>query len=619
MTSRLPTLPDQEWGDDGAPRDVAFQDIYFSPEDGLSEAKAVFLTGCGLPAAWINRRVFVIGELGFGTGLNFLAAWDLWRRHRPSADARLHFVSFEGFPLDRPDAARALENWPSIADLATRLLDRWPDRARGVRRLSWPDDGVELTLHIDDVEHALPQARLAADAWFLDGFAPSRNAGMWSPDVFAQIAERSATGARAATFTVAGAVRRGLETAGFKVEKKPGHGRKRERLEAVLSVPQGAQPDVFGLRPARRPPKRVAILGAGIAGASAARAFHARGAEVVVFDPSAQPAKGASGNPLALLMPRLDAADTVQARTLIDFYLHARRMYRGLPGAEPCDVVQKPETESDAERFAKVLADPPLGLEDLEAHRDGGLLHKGAMILRPDVLIPALIAGAELRLGAPVAIEPPERKVNGETFDAIVVASGMAATEVDGLYWLPLTGKLGQVEHVAGAPRTAPSAVASGRYALTSNGDRLVGASFEPVGEAPETKSAARDENLAHVGRLSPWMHDDFNRLEIVSRAGVRATTPDRMPLIGAAPDHVAAIDAFAGMRTGRPPDANAPLIEGLYILSGFGARGFTWGPLGGAIVAAQAFGYPAPASLGALQAVSPMRFIHRTLKRREV
>ncbi|WP_143435662.1 tRNA (5-methylaminomethyl-2-thiouridine)(34)-methyltransferase MnmD, partial [Henriciella aquimarina] len=177
--SRLPPRPDLAWQEDGTPVDARVGDVYFSRHNGLEETRAVFLQGCGLPARWQDRTGFTIGELGFGTGLNFLAAWQLWRETR-GPDGWLHFVSFEGYPLAREDAARALAAWPELADLAAKLLDAWPERARGVQRRVWPDERLTLTLHTGEIAEMLPQARLRADAWFLDGFSPAKNDAMWA-------------------------------------------------------------------------------------------------------------------------------------------------------------------------------------------------------------------------------------------------------------------------------------------------------------------------------------------------------------------------------------------------------------------------------------------------------
>tara|TARA_R110001599_G_scaffold1981_5_gene10431 strand:+ start:11368 stop:13221 length:1854 start_codon:yes stop_codon:yes gene_type:complete len=612
---RLLTPPEIDWRRDGTPVARAHDDVYFTAGDGLAESRAVFLAGCGLPDAWQGREVFTVAETGFGTGLNFLALWQMWETHRPSPTARLHFVSFEAFPLLPEDAVRALDSWPELEELAAMMISRWPGPAKGVRRMVWPDAGVSLTLHHGDIRETLPAARFSADAWFLDGFSPSKNEDMWGTWIYPQLAAHSASGARLGTFTVAGAVRRGLAEAGFEVSRQPGHGRKRERLEATLAAPLPPMPDTHAN--AHAPPglRRVAIIGAGIAGASAVRALLDAGAEVTVFEKADHPASGASGNPLALLMPRLDAADTVQARLLIDAYIAARDSYHGLPGVTETAVRQIPKDQSDSDRFIKLLADPPLPLEDLEALRGGGLLHKRALILRPALLIPALLAGATLRMGEEATIDFAQRTVNGERFDAIILATAMATRDL--LPWLGLEARLGQVEWIRDAAQAQPDAVTSGTYALADGTDRLWGATFKrfDVG-LPDISDSARMENAEGLGKLSPWWMRDVNDHVTVSRAALRATTADRLPLIGAMPDHSAALEVFDGVKKGRRADADAPVIPGIYMVNGFGARGFTWGPWAGGLLAAQLMGGPAPAETAALVAVSPMRLILRALKR---
>ena len=254
------------WGEDGAPRSRLFDDVYFTKVDGLAESQAVFLNGCGLPEAWLGRDRYTVGELGFGTGLNIVALLDLWRRTREPS-ARLHIFSVEAHPLSADEARRALAAWPEHADLIEMLLDCWPRRARGFHRVEFESLGAVLDLAVMDAADALDGWTGLADAWFLDGFAPARNPGMWSDAVLERLAARSTPGARTATFTVAGAVRRGLEANGFTVEKRPGFGHKRERLEAWR--PGDA-------RAPASPIPRVAIVGAGIAGAALALALSGR-------------------------------------------------------------------------------------------------------------------------------------------------------------------------------------------------------------------------------------------------------------------------------------------------------------------------------------------------------
>lgn len=615
--TRLLTHPTIDWKDDGTPVAREAGDVYFTAGDGLAETRAVFLKGCGLPEAWTGRDEFTIAETGFGTGLNFLALCELWQANRPHPDAWLHFVSFEGFPLTRDDAARALNTWPELKPYADRLLAAWPGPIRRVHHEVWQDLGITLTLHLGDIHDTLPQSRFQADAWFLDGFSPAKNEDMWAAELYGRIAARSKPGAVIGTFTVAGAVRRGLADAGFNVAKAQGHGRKRERLEATLLNPPTSAQDVYGLRGSASTAKRIAILGAGIAGASAAHALSVRGANVTVFDPAGI-ASGASGNPLALLMPRLDAGDTVQARLLIDAYLAARQTYSGMDGAHETSVRQMPKDTAELSRFAKLLADPPLPLEDLEAISGGGLLHKRAMILEPQKIVASLLEGVRVQIGT-VNIDLRNRTVNGETFDAIIMANAMSA--IQQFDWLKLEGRLGQVEFVTGATRVEADALASGHYALALNDERLWGATFEKIPQDADatTGDTAREDNAEALKKLSPWWRRDAKDHPVTSRAAIRATTADRLPLIGAVPDLEAMLEAFAELRTGRPAEVDAPLLPEVFLVNGFGARGFTWGPWAGRILAAMCLGGPVAAEVSALEAISPSRLILRALKRGEI
>ncbi|MGE3770663.1 MAG: tRNA (5-methylaminomethyl-2-thiouridine)(34)-methyltransferase MnmD [Bdellovibrionales bacterium] len=228
----LPTA-ELDWGDDGLPRSRAFGDVYFSATDGLAETRTVFLGGCNLPAEWQNTKHFTIAELGFGTGLNFLATWQLWQQS--NAQGWLHYVSTEFAPLTKGDAGRAFAHWPELAPYAAQLLARWPANVRGPQRLIFPDARITLTLFLDDIATTLPQLHAQVDAWFLDGFAPAKNGAMWAEGLWTHIKRLSHTGTRLGTYTVAGDVRRALQAIGFTVSKEPGFGSKRERLVAVMS------------------------------------------------------------------------------------------------------------------------------------------------------------------------------------------------------------------------------------------------------------------------------------------------------------------------------------------------------------------------------------------------
>ena len=582
---RLPPLPDLDWPDAenrAAPFAREHGDVYFSGE-GLSEKRAVFLAGCGLPEAWSGREHFTVGELGFGTGLNLLVLWDLWRRHRPSPTARLDYLTFEGALIAKADAATIHAPWPELAALSQQLLASWPDRARGFQRIHL-SDGLTLTIVIDDIAAALPQARASADAWFLDGFAPSKNPAMWAAETLAHVARLSAPDARAATYTVAGDVRRNLQAAGFTLAKMPGHGRKKERLEARLTAHRPAP---------GKPPKRIAIIGAGVAGACAAHAFVRRGCDVAIFDRANAPGAGASGNPLALVMPRLDAADGPTARALIEAWLYARRFYPtlGPNAAQSLDAIHLPRSEKEQLRFAKLLADPPLDKTLLQSS-DQGIRHLGAIAVRPHAALASLMQGATARFNADIG------SITDLDADLIIACAGMSLADLSGLHAPPLTGRLGQLETMpAGA---SPSAIADGGYAVEAFGQLVFGATFEAANGAPQITEAARTQNLETLARLRP----DVEPHDMTSRAAIRATTRDRLPFAGAPPDKEKA------------PDGTPAPLSPLRLIGGLGSRGFLWAPLLAELVASEAFGEPSPVEMGVAECLDPGRFQARALRR---
>jgi tRNA U34 5-methylaminomethyl-2-thiouridine-forming methyltransferase MnmC len=195
-----------------------FRDPYYSLEDGLAEARHVFLAGNDLPARF--RPGFAIAELGFGTGLNVLAAWDAWRA--AGIDGALAVTSFEAFPIAPAAMEAALGAFPEISELARPLVLAWREGRRRVEL-----DGLDLTVIEGDARETLPGWSGSADAWFLDGFAPARNPELWEPALLAEVARHTRLGGTVATYSAAGEVRRALAAAGFAVERRTGHGRKR--------------------------------------------------------------------------------------------------------------------------------------------------------------------------------------------------------------------------------------------------------------------------------------------------------------------------------------------------------------------------------------------------------
>jgi len=300
---------------DGALYSDRFDDIYHSVAGGIEEARHVFIGGNKLPNRWEEGGRFTIVETGFGCGLNFLATWN--ELNQSNSNVRLDYVSVEKHPFSRESLAQVLEAWPQFDSLTRKLLDVYPPLAPGFHRLH-PGRGVTLTLLFGDALEQLRELDAYADAFFLDGFAPSRNPAMWSDALFREIGRLAAPGATAATYSVAAKVKHGLAEVGFDVEKRTGFAHKREMLVAQFP----------GARRAVARQRKVIVVGAGVAGASCALSLARHGIEVDLLERASHPGVVTSSNPAALVRPFLTLDNGARSRFSWAAYAYAVRCYR---------------------------------------------------------------------------------------------------------------------------------------------------------------------------------------------------------------------------------------------------------------------------------------------------
>lgn len=644
---------------DGQPFSERFGDVYFSRDSGLRETRHVFLQHNRLAerfAALPPGRTFVIGETGFGTGLNFLCAWQCFRQQAP-ADARLAFVSVEKYPLTPRDLARALALWPELAAEARALIDDYRIVPAGWQHYLFDGGRVSLTLIIDDAAAGLAELDGRIDAWFLDGFSPSKNPQMWSRELFEQMARHSAADATFATFTCAGFVRRGLEAAGFSVSKVPGFGSKREMCAGTLrAAPPSAWRAPWFARSAPAGSETSAIvIGGGIAGAASAAALAARGWQVALIDRHAGLAREASGNRQGMLYARLSAHATPLTRLVqagYPFTLRALSRYLPEDGRvwQRSGLLQLPVDEAERARQQALvdsgLAAPFARLVDrAEATAlagitltQGGLFFPDAGWLRPSALVEALAAhpGITVKTGRGV-LELDYDPALGQwlalgtdgplAIGTVVVLAGAAdCAAFDCASHLPLKRIRGQISHVAA---TAASGALStilcreGYIAPASEGLHTLGASFRFDTDDLTPSTDEHRDNLAQLERAAPALYRALDAAALdpatlAGRVAMRCTSPDYLPLVGP----LAARDAFVDRYRTLARDASlkpadeAPWIPGVYVNVAHGSRGMVSAPLAGEALAALITGEPAPLPSSLLDALNPNRFLLRDLIR---
>lgn len=507
-------------------RSAQFDDIYFSPEDGLAETEHVFLRGNDLPGAWQDKRLFTIAETGFGTGLNFLAAWKLFEETAPD-NHQLDYVSFEKYPLSREDILEALRRWQDyLGGRLEKLAALYPLRINGFHRVHMTSR-VRLTLIFDDVNAAMPRLIVpqGVDAWFLDGFAPAKNPQMWSDVLFDGMERLSRTGATVASFTAAGHVRRGLAARGFTVIKARGYGRKRDMTQAVfnhLLANAAAAPSV----------RRVAVLGGGLAGTASAYACRRRGFDVTIFDAYGL-AHFASGNPVGIYNPRFSQQRTPES----DVYSSGYAAVASLNKPEQrCGSLHLLLDEDKIKRFRGMTEswgwheDHVQWLKDAEVSAQAGVrIDCGAMLLpdsgyiSPYKLCRDYAADTEIRDSGFIAQE----------YDAVILANGIEARTHSLLADLPLQTVRGQISFLAPQrPVAVKRNLCYGGYLSADNPQGYVaGATFQQWLTDHEVKDQDHREIMGHLARAVPALADSFRIMG--GRASLRCTSKDRFPVIG--------------------------------------------------------------------------------------
>lgn len=652
-----------------------FGDVYFSHADGLAESQYVFLNGNQLPerlATLAPHQCFTIAELGFGTGLNLLALWQLWRQlrttHPELTTSRLHLITTEKHPIPLADLTQILTLWgqraPELIVLIEQLLAAYPPLIAGCHRLNFIKDNFTVDIWLGDAAESLAKldtqlgshdfhqpARI--DAWFLDGFAPACNQSLWADSIFAQIQRLSHLGTTAATYSCAGVVKRGLQDSGFEIKKVAGFGRKRDMLTAVMKrakdnasvfseVNESKEQSIVSDRPTH-----IVIIGAGVSGLMSAWALANRGINVTLLDKAA-PLSGASGNPRALLAPKMTPIHHVDEHLHTIGYLYSSRFYRYLnqqaaihatpPILEPTgalEILVKSNVSIDeiadypdtlATTLPAVQAEEITGLSTLNLSANLYLPQSGLVnpqALKNAILRHPLITFQQL---AVTQIDETENNVRimGHsnqavdddaitiTADTVVICTAYEGHELDSriakcrtirgqLSWF--TSTVEQQAHLPKIPLKysgycAPFFAQKGDAALNTMVEGqpqfLLGASFIDADTDTRIRLQENQQNreklINDIPELDSSLPTDTDNWQ--ARAGIRTQTIDYHPLVGLL--------------------ANS---KRLWTLSAMGAKGYALAPLCAETLADMMLGSFSPLSAAMLAKISPNRARLHALK----
>ncbi|MFC6052632.1 FAD-dependent cmnm(5)s(2)U34 oxidoreductase [Acinetobacter sp. Ac_877] len=601
-----------------------FSDIYFSKDNGLLETRHVFLNGNDLPVRLKNLKdfeYFCVGETGFGTGLNILALWQLWQQIRPNNQSHLHVISVEKFPLTKEDLIRALNVWPELSNLSAQLIEQYPLPIAGCHRLSFPQDHFSIDLWLGDAHDIFPvmEKTKAVDAWFLDGFAPSCNPDIWEENVLKNLVRLSDIGTTFSSFSVAGVLKRGLKENGITVSRPRGFKHKREMLKAIWEAPEttedlnhSSEKNIELLSNQEEKLKeeaqshfkqrQIAIIGAGIAGLSSAWAFAQRGHKVVIYDQSA-PLSGGSGNPLALLNPKLCPIEQSSEHLMTLAWQHAIRHYQKFDAFRPIQVNQLALKNADdllclAEQYPQnVLKAQKENAGDLYTEFSSlNLLHAGAVSphqLRDQILEYPLIRfeQAEITQVAQsetgVAVWSDNQII--KHFDHVIVCAARNSQRLFENYpnLKPIRGQVSWVNN-ENQPLAMHQAQSYGGYCMQLDAQHLIlGASFYPN---RDDNDVLLEDHVHNYNLIHSVFPEYAEKLADVStwqgRASVRAQSQDYFPLLGKL----------------NPKDE-------IYTFAGLGSKGFLFAPLCTEILISQILGEACPVPSSLVKKLSATRF----------
>ncbi|WP_454783679.1 bifunctional tRNA (5-methylaminomethyl-2-thiouridine)(34)-methyltransferase MnmD/FAD-dependent 5-carboxymethylaminomethyl-2-thiouridine(34) oxidoreductase MnmC [Legionella sp. WA2024007413] len=650
---------------DTLPFSTQYDDIYHSSEGAINQALHVFINGNDLVHRWQSLSDdkpsrFTIAETGFGLGLNFLVSWSLWEQYAPQ-NSKLHFISCEKHPLSLADLTKSLGSWPQLEKYVQQLIASYPVLTPGYHHLSFCNGRVTLTLMLGDAlecyeqllicgEAVLEKELRAAfiDAWFLDGFAPAKNKSMWSESLIKIIAMLSKENTTLATYTAAGSVKSGLSKHGFVVEKRKGFGPKRHMICArftqlgVQNTAKRHTPWHVGT-PEKYPRRSAIIIGAGLAGCFTAYTLNKRGWNVTIIDELNQVGRGGSANQQAVLFPKLSAYRSPLTQFLLTAFLYAARTYQcilkqtklgELNGSLLLSYSEKEEAAQSSlcswlehypELGSLVDAQRATELAGIPLDKPGLHIPLSGWINSPE-LCQYLVSAEGISLITNTSVRQLNFDkrwiVNDLETEVLILANGHKINSFSETEYLPVKPIRGQMTGITSTEQTGGLKLpvcGEGHVLPAIKGIHQLGATYELKSANPQIKSQDDQSNLAKLRELAPkvlWSQTVSNHW-----AGVRASTPDYLPIVGQIAQAEQFMQQFARLETNakRWIGQAGSYYPGLYACAGFGSRGLTTIPLCAEWLASVINNEMGCLPRNLQYALSPARFLRKNIIRGSV
>jgi tRNA 5-methylaminomethyl-2-thiouridine biosynthesis bifunctional protein len=649
--------PQLNFNSDGIARSKLFGDPYFSLANPLEESQHVFLDSTDIPGRWKNKH-FTIAELGFGFGINFITTANAWIK-QPRSNHQLHYISIEKYPVQPTDLTRCYQELNLSSSITESLLEQYPLPVAGFHRIELREHNITMTLIFGEAIDCLKQCGFEADAWFLDGFTPSKNEALWSEHIAKQVHRLTRLGGTLSTYSAASDVRKVFTHAGFDISKSLGYGKKREMLIGTLTNKQTLQTyklkdKSWLISTASKPYEQNAIvIGAGMAGTAISAALAKRGWLVTLVDKNNALASEGSGNANAILMPRLSVDHDTQSQLTLLGFLYSLQYFKHLKkhsddfNWQQCGAIQIPRDDTQWKRMQLIASQEniPQSLFQAVDQQQASELANCSVAsagwylplagwLTPSQLCYALIkqypnhidfqanteiCSIEKQDSQWVAYNNNQQEICRT--NTVVIANACSVNQFEQTDWCHLNPKRGQIslipEHECSIqPRKIVCADAYITPAI--NSQYVLGATFVTADTSTELRQSEHEENLMKLKKMIPsYASDDIRTLG--GRAAIRAVSADRLPIVGPIADEVSFNTMYKDAAIGSTHShyLSPKYHDGLYLASGFGSRGLAWIPLCTEALACLINNEPSPLGKNLLNAIHPNRILMKNLVKR--
>ena len=620
------------WSDQSEPYSTLFDDIYFNSNQGLNESQYVFIDGNDLHKRWndYKKPLFCIAETGFCSGLNFINTVNnflSFKQQQPQSNLqRLHFISFEKYPLTTEDIVKSLQHFPQCSALIQSLVKQYPLPLIGCHRLSFNQGQIVLDLWFGDIneqiENISERENGIVDAWYLDGFNPNKNPEMWQQRLFEKMQEYSSDGATLATFTAAGFVRRALNAAGFNVKKRKGYGKKREMLVATISR---SQPTSQSTVSQKSTISDIAIIGGGIATLCGALSLAKRGDKLTIYCADKALGEAASGNRQGALYPLLNQQHDELSQLFSNAYLYALNFYQALNEKYPFahqfnGLIQLAYDQHSTNKLKKIeqtgfplemchwVNQPDVNQLAGVNINQAALYYPLAGWLSPSQLIKSLhselISFPNVTIHYNHKIDSIEKQqdqwlltkqknnqqaIQTFTHHTLIIAAGIDTLEFKQCRAIPLSAARGQVSHIQSTPTLKPlkrTLCHEGYITPELDGIHCMGATFKRHQLDHNFRQNEQIENLDKIKKCIPqqaWV--ESIKVNDQAHTAIRCTTRDHFPYVGQLTDYD---QLKSDYQTGCYNAEAVSSLENIYLFTGLGSRGLCSAPLLGEIMASE-------------------------------